>query len=132
MYALVYVDDILFTWSSFTLLHKLITKLHEKFYLKKLGIGIEVHYQGDESMVLTQTKYNKYLLSKVNMIEENGVSTPTFSSCKLRKHGDNKILNHFLYKSAVGALQYVTLIHPNFAFCVNQACQYMVDSLKSH
>lgn len=126
MYEIVYVDDILLTWSSFTLLHKLITKLHEKFYLKKLGIrqyflGIEVHYQGDESMVLTQTKYNKYLSSKVNMIEENGVSTPKFSSCKLSKHGDDKILNHFLYKSIVGALQYVTLIHPNIAFCVNHA-----------
>lgn len=67
MYALVYVDDILLIWSSSSLLHKIIEKLHTIFSLKKLGIlEIEVHYQTSGSIILTQEKQIKNLLAKVN------------------------------------------------------------------
>lgn len=66
------------------------------------------------------------------MAKENGVSTPMFSSCKLSKHGEDKISDHFLYRSAVGALQYVTLTRSDIAFCVKKVCQYMANPLESH
>lgn len=74
-----YVDDILIIGSSPTILHNLISKLHDKFALKKLCmpqyfLGIEVHYQENGLMVLTQTKYINDLLTKFNMDEANGVS----------------------------------------------------------
>lgn len=89
LYALVYVGDTLVTWSWPTLLHNLISEMHDNFSLKKLGIpqyflGIEVHYQANGYMVIIQTKYIKDLLVKVNMAEANGVSTHMFISCKLR------------------------------------------------
>lgn len=74
LYDLVYVDDILLTRSSSTLLHDLISKLHGKFVLKNLWvpqyfISIKVHYQENSYMVLAQTKYIN-LLFKVNMGEK--------------------------------------------------------------
>lgn len=72
MYALVYVYDILLTRSSSTLLQKLIDMFHATFALKKLDIPqyflwIEVHHQPSGAIILTQTKYIKDLLAKVNM-----------------------------------------------------------------
>lgn len=81
LYAFVYVDDILVTGSSSTLIHELITKLNLKFALKQLGapryfLEVEVHKQADDSLLLTQTKYINDLLSKITMIGAKGVPTP--------------------------------------------------------
>lgn len=82
-------------------------------------------------MVPPQVKYIKDILTKVNMDGENGVSTPMFNSCKLSKHGEDKIVDPLLYSSTVGALQYVTLTRSDIAFCVNKACQFMDDPSES-
>lgn len=92
MYALVYVDDILLTGSSSTLIHKLIDSLHATFSLKKLGrheyfLGIEVNHLPDGNLHLTQTKYIHDLLNRVNMSNIKSVTTPMLSTCKLRRHG---------------------------------------------
>lgn len=83
-------------------------------------------------MVLSQIKSIKDLLIRVNMVEENGVSTPMSSSCKLNKHDEDKLLDPLLYRSTVGTLQYVILTRPDIAFCVNKAFQFMAGPLESH
>lgn len=62
LYTLVYFDDILIIGTYPQLVHDLISKLHHKFALKKLGkpnyfLGIEVHEQKGGFILLTQTKY---------------------------------------------------------------------------
>ena len=37
-----------------------------------------------------------------------------------------------MYRSIVGALQYVTMTHPNIAFVVNKACQFIPQPITSH
>lgn len=86
-----YIDDILITCTSYTLVHDLISKLHHKFSIKKLGnpnyfLGIEVHEQHSGAIMLTHTTYIKYILSKANIEGENGVNTLMFRQCKLSKH----------------------------------------------
>lgn len=66
------------------------------------------------------------------MDEANGASTLMFSSCKLRKYGDEKLSHPFMYKSIVEALQYVTLTFPDIIFWVNKACHYMSNLLEFH
>lgn len=133
MYELVYVYDILLTWSAWSLLHKLIDKLHTTFVLKKLDtpqyfLGIEIHHQPCGVILLTQTKYIRDLLDKVNMTEDKGVTTPMCSVLKPRKHREDKLPDPFLYRSTIGVLQYVILTRSDISFCVNKACQYMVES----
>src|ERR1051325_5690794 len=109
LYVLVYVDDILITSTSSTLIHKLISNLHNIFALKKLGkptyfLGLEVKYQANGSLILTQTKYIKDLLSKVHMEDAHGVAAPMFSHCKPSKFGTDTMQDPLLYRSIVGAL----------------------------
>lgn len=66
------------------------------------------------------------------MTKANGVSTPMFNTCKLCKHGDDNLLDLFLYISTMDTLQCVTLTRSDIVFCVNKACQYMYDPLESH
>ncbi|XP_058785002.1 uncharacterized mitochondrial protein AtMg00810-like [Vicia villosa] len=137
LHALVYVDDILIIGSSSAHIHELIIKLHHKFALKKLGrpsyfLGIEVKFQSNGSLLLTQTKYIKYLLSRAKMDGANGVPTPMLGTCRLSKHGTNYFADPQLYRSIVGALQYVTLTRPDISFSVNKACQFMASPLDTH
>lgn len=62
MYYLVYVDYILLTGTSPTLIHKRINFLHATFSLKKLGkpmyyLGIEIKHLRTSCLLLTHTKY---------------------------------------------------------------------------
>ncbi|XP_058784000.1 uncharacterized mitochondrial protein AtMg00810-like [Vicia villosa] len=113
LYVLVYVDDILMTGSSSHLIHKLINQLRQQFSLKKLGkpeyfLGLEVKYQRNGSLILTQTKYIRDLLARVNMEDS------------------------LFYRSVVGALQYITLTRPHISYSVNKACQFMANPLDNH
>ncbi|XP_058749638.1 uncharacterized mitochondrial protein AtMg00810-like [Vicia villosa] len=66
------------------------------------------------------------------MEEANGVHSPMLSHNKPRKFGTDVMQDPTLYRSVVGALQYVTLTRPEIAFYVNKVCQFMEISLDSH
>lgn len=82
-------------------------------------------------MVLTRRKYIKDLLQHVNMPECKGLSTPMSNSPKLSRTGTDVFTDLHLYKSVVGAMQYVTLTCPEIAFCVNKLCQFLAHPLDS-
>jgi histone deacetylase 1/2 len=137
LYVLVYVDDILLTGSSSTLLHDLIHKLNSKFALKHMGkpdyfLGIEVKYLSNGSILLTQSKYIRDLLHRANMAEAKGINTPMVSNLKLSKFGTDTLPDPSEYRSIVGALQYVTLTRPEIAFSVNKVCQFLAMPLLTH
>ena len=74
VYLLVYVDDIIVTGNSFDLVLQLVQKLNYVFSLKHLGdldyfLGIEVKKQPNGTLILTQSKYLRDLLSKTNILE---------------------------------------------------------------
>lgn len=137
LFVLVYVDDIIITRSSDSLIHELITKLNAKFALKQLGdldyfLGLEVKKQPDGSLFLTQTKYIRELLDKAHMAEAKPISSPMVTHSKLSKYGNDDLADPHLYRSVVGALQYATLTRPEIAYSVNKVCQFMAQPLESH
>jgi len=137
VYLLVYVDDIIITGSSSSLITSLISQSHVVFSLKQLGqlhyfLGIEVQHLSDHTLLLTQTKYIKDLLSKTNMLACNSINTPIMSSCKLSKHGSDTFHDVSLYRSVVGSLQHATITRPEIAYAVNKVCQFMSQPLESH
>ncbi|GAU11134.1 hypothetical protein TSUD_197580 [Trifolium subterraneum] len=136
-YVLIYVDDILITGSSSSLIEDLINKLHIQFALKQLGeidyfLGIEVHHMMSGALLLSQSKFIKDLLIKTNMGSCNPIGSTTASSCRLSKHGTYTLSDPSLYMSIVGSLQYATLTKPDIAFSVNKVCQYMAHPLEPH
>jgi hypothetical protein len=67
------VDDIIITGNNDSLLQSLIQQLNLAFSLKHLGtldyfLGIEVHKLSNGSLLLTQSKYIRDLLTRTNML----------------------------------------------------------------
>jgi histone deacetylase 1/2 len=136
-YVLVYVDDILITGSSPQLIQEVITKLNIQFALKQLGqldyfLGIEVHHLPNGALLLNQAKYVRDLLCKAKMEDSTPIGSPMAANCRLSKDGTDVLSDPTLYRSIVGALQYVTLTRPDIAFSVNKACQFMSKPLDTH
>ena len=112
LFALVYVDDILFIGANATDVHQLIHDLNCAFTLKTLGsihyfLGFEVTHSSSE-LHMWQTKYVYDFLSRINMAYANSCSTPMFLSNNLSSHGSPPFAHHFLYRSTIEALQYLT------------------------
>ncbi|RVW17521.1 Retrovirus-related Pol polyprotein from transposon RE2 [Vitis vinifera] len=130
------LDDILISGSSEQVVVHLITSLNREFALKDLGevnyfLGIEVKHIA-KGIHFSQGKYITDLLCKAKMQGANPISTLMTSGQKLSSYGSESIQDVKLYKSIVGALQYVTVTRPENAYSVNKVCQYMQAPLESH
>ena len=87
VYLLVYVDDILVTGSSSTLVQQIIDAIARKFSIKDMGnlgyfLGIEA-IRTSRGLHLMQRKYITDLLTKTNMLNAKPAATPLPSSPKL-------------------------------------------------
>ncbi|KAL6315423.1 hypothetical protein AAG906_000537 [Vitis piasezkii] len=65
------------------------------------------------------------------MNNANGMNTPMISGQQLTS-GSGTVKDIQLYRSVVGALQYVTITRPEISFCVNRVCQYLKDPQEEH
>ena len=124
-----YVDDVLITGSSKSAITDLVGTLNKTFALKDLGqlhyfLGVEVRSTREGGIHLSQSKYIKDVLFKAKMLDCKPCPTPMTSGLKLSNQGTDEFENPGLYRSVVGALQYVTITKPALAFCVNQVCQH--------
>lgn len=135
-YLLLYVDDILISGNSSSRIQSIIDQLHQKFSLKDLGevthfLGIEVS-KTTLGLHLSQAAYITELLQKVKMLEAKSYPTPMVSDLKLSKEEGEPTVDGKLYRSVVGALQYVTITRPELSFSVNKVSQYMACPLDTH
>ncbi|KAL5818331.1 hypothetical protein ACOSQ4_022173 [Xanthoceras sorbifolium] len=129
MYLLVYVDDILLTSNSPAAIRSLIHHLHKTFALKVFGslnyfIGFEA-YRDSSGLYLTQTKYVTDFLSKTCMADSKPCDTPMCTSSKLSAEDCSPFEDLTLYRSTIGALQYLTHTRPDIAFAVNRLSQFL-------
>ena len=93
---------------------------------------IEVKGQSNGSLLLTQSKYIRDLLTKTEMDEVNPISSPMLGGCKLSKAASEDFADPTLYKSVVGALQYATITRPEISFSINKVCQFMGAPTEQH
>ena len=112
---LIYIDDILITRSDCVELEDFIKLFSSTFALKDLGrlsyfLGIDVLY-GHDSIYLSQKKYIRDLLAKVDMLECKGTDTPMSSSkdYRLQKSVEGE-MGYYIedpthYRSIGGGLQ---------------------------
>lgn len=82
-------------------------------------LGVQVTHLQDGTLHLSQAKYVKELLTKAQMGEPNSLTTPMVVGQKLSKFGHDDFDNPSLYKSVVGALQYLTITRPDICFSMN-------------
>ncbi|GKV31748.1 hypothetical protein SLEP1_g40416 [Rubroshorea leprosula] len=133
---LLYVDDIILTASTSSLLHRIISSLKQEFFMTDLGVinyflGITASFNPD-GLFLCQTKYIFDLLARTGMSDCNAAATPLSPRHKLAASDSPPYLDSTQYRSIVGALQYLTFTRPDIAFAVHQVCQYMHAPTENH
>jgi hypothetical protein len=129
MYVLIYVDDIIITCSKTSEIDALLHSLTADFAVKDLGnlnffLGVEV-IPNSHGAMLSQQRYILDLLTRTKMIDAKPVTTPMASSTSLTAFDGEPFPDHTLFRSTVGALQYLSLTRPDIAFCVNKLSQFM-------
>uniref|UniRef100_A0A803QNV3 Reverse transcriptase Ty1/copia-type domain-containing protein n=1 Tax=Cannabis sativa TaxID=3483 RepID=A0A803QNV3_CANSA len=135
-FLLVYVDDILVTGSSATVVTELISNLNNMFALKDLGLvnyflGIQVTHT-KERLHMSQKKYIMDLLVKAKMDSANPLPTLMTGGEKLSATSSDPFADPTYYRSIVGALQYANITRPEISYAVNRVSQFMQTPLEAH
>jgi Reverse transcriptase (RNA-dependent DNA polymerase) len=123
------MDDIILTGNNSKLLQSVIHLLDQSFTIKDLGelhffLGIEVHHH-DKALLLTQSKYIYSILDRAKMQGTKPNYTPMTTGKLLSKFNGAAFEDPHLFRSIVGALQYVTITRSDIFFIVNRVSQYM-------
>nr|GEU68497.1 putative zinc finger, CCHC-type [Tanacetum cinerariifolium] len=135
IYLLVYVDDIILTGNQPSLLRHFITRLHREFSITDLGklnyfLGLEVSYH-NSGIFVSQSKYARDILSRAHLLEAKPIATPLSTSTYFTSQGV-PFSDPTLYRSLVGALQYLTITRPDLSYAVNQVSQFLHAPMKDH
>ncbi|GJV61904.1 retrovirus-related pol polyprotein from transposon TNT 1-94 [Tanacetum coccineum] len=135
MYLLVYVDDLILTGNNETMLTSFTTHLNREFAIKDLGdlryfLGLEVSYT-DDGLFLSQAKYAKDILTRAYLLDSKPVATPLAANELFLSDGPS-FSDPTLYRSLVGALQYLTITRPDLSYAVNQASQFLHAPTTAH
>uniref|UniRef100_A0A2N9GHS0 Reverse transcriptase Ty1/copia-type domain-containing protein n=1 Tax=Fagus sylvatica TaxID=28930 RepID=A0A2N9GHS0_FAGSY len=122
IYILIYVDDIIITSSKPAAIDDLLHSLTHDFAVKDLGtlnffLGVEV-ISNPHGIILSQHRYIMDLLIRTKMSEAKPINTPMASTTNLSAFEGEPFPDHTLYRSTVGALQYLALTRPDIAFTI--------------
>jgi len=135
-YLLVYVDDIILTASTTSLLRHVVQQLCCEFAIKDLGdlhffLGVQVRRDAS-GFSLSQAQYTEDILERAGMSNCKLTTTPVDVKQKLSAADGEPAADGSFYRSITGALQYLTLTRPDIAYAVNQACLYMQSPRAAH
>lgn len=81
---------------------------------------------------LSQQKYAADLLDRAGMTDCKLASTPINTNPKVSYASGMTLSDGSIYRSLVGALQYLTLTRPDIAYAVQQVCLHMHDPRGCH
>ncbi|XP_066374684.1 uncharacterized mitochondrial protein AtMg00810-like [Miscanthus floridulus] len=128
IYLLLYVDDIVLTASSTTLLQRTIRALQQEFSMKDLGnlhhfLRMQVQQRPD-GLFLSQRQYMQEILDHVGMAACKPCSTLVDTCSKVSALDGAPISDA---TSFAGALHYLTFTRPDISYAIQQVCLHMHD-----
>ncbi|CAH9079866.1 unnamed protein product [Cuscuta europaea] len=136
MYLLLYVDDIIITGNSPSLVSSFIACIASHFALKDLG---DLHYflgiqavRTSTGLFLSQQKYVSDLLLRFHLHTLKSVRTPLATRTSLSLTDGELLSDATEYRSMVGALQYLTLTRPDITYAVHLVSQCMHAPRTTH
>ena len=132
---LLYVDDIILTGNNSSLLARFTCKLYSEFATKDLDslsyfLGLEATPTID-GLFISQLKYASDILTRAQLLDSKPVHTPMVVSQHLSFDGP-LFPDPTLYRSLVGALQYLTITRPDIAHAVNFVNQFLLSPTEDH
>jgi len=112
MILVLYVDDLLNTNNSISMIALVKGILHDKFSMTNMGplhffIGLYIIYDA-LGIKLSQAKYDWDLLEKFHMTDCKYAPTPFLSRVRLEDGHDTPVVGNTLYRQLVGSLLYLT------------------------
>uniref|UniRef100_A0A2N9FCJ0 Reverse transcriptase Ty1/copia-type domain-containing protein n=1 Tax=Fagus sylvatica TaxID=28930 RepID=A0A2N9FCJ0_FAGSY len=122
--------------SSDKAIDTLLSDLKTDFAVKQLGplkffLGIEV-INTPIGVLLSQQRYITDILSHTKILEAKPVSTPMASSTNLSTYEGKPFPDNTLFRSTMGALQYLSITRLDIAFAVNKLSQFMHKPTQTH
>jgi hypothetical protein len=135
IYLLLYVDDIIITGNNPSLLENFTCKLNSEFATKDLGslsyfLGLKATPTTD-GLFISQLKYACDILTRAQLLDSKPVHTPMVVSQHLFADGP-LFSDPTLYRSLVGALQYLTITQPDIAHTINSISQFLHSPTDNH
>jgi hypothetical protein len=136
VYLLLYVDDIILTASSTTLLCRTVSALRREFVMKDLGplhhfLGITVKRRSD-GMFLHQRTYMLNIIKRATMTDCKPCTIPVDLQTKLVADSGPPVQDASQFQSIAGALQYLTFTRPDITYVVQQICLHMHNPREPH
>jgi hypothetical protein len=132
----VYVDDLVITGNDPIFVSSIIDQLSNRFSIKDMG---QLHFFLDMEVIptttglfLSQHKYIRDLLTKLNMHGAKAVITPLSTTTVLKLLDGTSSVDSTEYRSIIGALQYLSLTQPDISFAVNKLSQFMHKPTTTH
>jgi len=120
-----------------TAIQQLISNLSVCFALKDLGplhfsLSVQVTHLPNCGLHLSQQKYITELLHRTKMDATKPLPTPMKTNLHLKKDASSAMHDPSLFRSIVGALQYMLITRPKLSYVVNKVCQYMHSPQDHH
>ena len=131
-----YVDDLILTGSSSSMIQSVQQKLMEQFDMTNLGLlhyflGLQVH-QSSDGIFIYQEKYALDQLQRFGMVDCKTTPTPFQSGVTLTTSCTSPPVNPSMYRQLVGSLLYLTHTKPDIAFAVGLVSRFSQDPHESH
>ena len=120
VYLLLYIDDIIITGNSTSFIDHIVSRLGAAFDLKDLGplkyfLGLQIEYTS-QGLFVHQSKYASDLVTKFNMLDCKPCLTPCSPTVHVSSQVSPLLLDPAVYRSMVGALQYLTFTRPDLSY----------------
>ncbi|CAM8951298.1 unnamed protein product [Rhodiola kirilowii] len=133
---LVYVDDVLLTGTSQSIIDEIKSYIHHKFQIKDLGVlkyflGMEVA-RSPTGIFLNQRKYALELLEESNLLQCKPSRTPMDIKHKVSLSQAPLLDDPLLYRKLVGKLIYLTITRPDMSYTVHVLSQFMQKPTTDH
>ncbi|RVW74211.1 Retrovirus-related Pol polyprotein from transposon RE1 [Vitis vinifera] len=135
IYLFLYVDDIIITGNNYSLLDSFARKLNSEFATKDLGslsyfLGLEATSTID-GLFISQLKYAQDVLTRAQLLDSKPIHTHMIVSHHLTSDCPT-FSDPTLYRSLVGALQYLTITRPDITHVVNSISQFLHAPTADH
>ncbi|KAG1337790.1 Retrotransposon protein [Cocos nucifera] len=132
----IYVDDMIFTGNSISMMESFKVDMMSTFAMTDLGkmkyfLGMEV-VQSSFGIFLSQEKYAIDLLEKFHMLNCKPAKTPMNSNDKLMVEDGSDKADEKVFRSMVGGLIFLTHTRPDIMFAVSLISRFMHSPSNHH
>ncbi|CAN6680298.1 unnamed protein product [Malus baccata var. baccata] len=107
------------------------TYADSSLFVKCSGSSLVILLLYVDDIIITSND-TKMIAQKTEMLESKPCATPCLPYNRLLKDDGEPFNNPTLYRSIIGALQYLVFTRPDIAFSVHQVCQFMQSPMASH